>query len=146
VSVDTSAHTKGRFGGGGGGGDERITSSFSILDPGSGDIKKRLELPYPNSSGVLTTGGGLAVTALVDGTIIAFDDQTLDVLWRFNAGTAFNAPPMTFAVNGRQYVAIASGACCVRPAGNVTNTLSRIRRTPELRDQSNATMLFVFGL
>ncbi len=146
VSVDTSAHTKGRFGGGAGGGNERITSSFSILDPGSGEIKKRVELPYPNSSGALTTAGGIVVTALVDGTIIAFDDQTLDVLWRINVGTAFNAPPMTFAVNGRQYIAIASGACCVRPAGNVTNTLSRIRRTPELRDQSNATMLFVFGL
>jgi hypothetical protein len=76
VSVDTSAHIKGSFGGGAGGGSERITSSFTILDPGSGEIKKRVELPYPNSSGVLSTAGGIVVTALLDGSIIAFDDQT----------------------------------------------------------------------
>lgn len=80
VSVDTTAHIKGRFGGGAGGGSERITSSFTILDPGSGDIRRRVELPYPNASGVLSTAGGIVVTALLDGSIIAFDDQTLDVL------------------------------------------------------------------
>jgi alcohol dehydrogenase (cytochrome c) len=146
VSVDTRAHTKGNFGGGAGGGNERITSSFSILDPGSGDIKKRVELPYANSSGVLTTAGGIAVTALLDGSIIAFDDQTLDVLWRINVGSGINAPPMTYSVNGRQYIAISSGACCVRPNGRVANSLSRISRTPELRSMSQATVLYVFGL
>ena len=57
-----------------GGGNERITSSFTILDPGSGEIKKRVELPYPNSSGVLSTAGGIVITALLDGSIMAFDD------------------------------------------------------------------------
>jgi alcohol dehydrogenase (cytochrome c) len=146
ISVDTSAHVKGRFGGGGGGGDERITSSFSILDPASGEIKKRVELPYPNSSGVLSTAGGLAVTGLIDGSIIAFDDQTLDVLWQINVGSGINAPPMTYAVNGKQYIAVASGLCCVRPSGQISNTLSRIAKTPELRGMSQATVLYVFGL
>jgi alcohol dehydrogenase (cytochrome c) len=146
VSVDTSAHVKGRFGGGGGGGDERITSSFTILDPGSGEIRKRVELPYPNSSGVLSTAGGLVVTALLDGSVIAFDDQTLDVLWRINLGSGVNAPPMTYAVNGKQYIAIASGACCVRPSGQISNSKARIARTPELREMSQATVLYVFGL
>ena len=114
MTVDTSAHTKGKFGGGAGGGNERITSSFTILDPGSGEIKKRVELPYPNSSGVLSTGGGIVVTALLDGSVIAFDDETLDVLWWINLGSGFNAPPMTYSVNGKQYIAVASGPCCVR--------------------------------
>ena len=146
VSVDTSAHVKGRFGGGGGGGDERITSSFSILDPSSGEIKKRVDLPYPNSSGVLSTAGGLAVTGLIDGSIIAFDDQTLDVLWQINVGSGINAPPMTYAVNGKQYIAVASGLCCVRPSGQIANTKSRVAKTPELREMSQATVLYVFGL
>jgi alcohol dehydrogenase (cytochrome c) len=146
VSVDTSAHVKGKFGGGGGGGDERITSSFTILDPGSGEIKKRVELPYPNSSGVLATAGGIVVTALLDGSIMAFDDRTLDLLWHINVGSAFNAPPMTYSVNGKQYIAIASGPCCVRPSGQIANSKSRISRTPELRDMSQATVLYVFGL
>jgi alcohol dehydrogenase (cytochrome c) len=77
------------------------------------------------------------VTGLIDGSIIAFDDQTLDVLWQINVGSGINAPPMTYAVNGRQYIAVASGLCCVRPSGQVANTKSRVARTPEFRRNPN---------
>jgi alcohol dehydrogenase (cytochrome c) len=117
----------------------RWWSSFTILDPGSGEIKKRIELPYPNSSGVLSTAGGIVVTALLDGSVIAFDDETLDVLWRINLGSGFNAPPMTYSVNGKQYIAVPSDPCCVRPSGQNANSRSRIASTPELRDMSQAT-------
>jgi len=76
--------------------------------------------------------------ALLDGTIAAYDETTLDELWKVNMGAGFTAPPMTFEVNGRQYVAIASGASAVARA-KLINTL-------ELRDQRQATILFVFGL
>ena len=66
------------------------------------------------------------------------DDQTLDELWKVNVGTGFVAPPMTFAVIDRQYIAIASG---INPVGR-----AKLARSPEMRDRSNATMLFVFGL
>ena len=95
---------------------------------------------------MLSTAGGLAVTGLIDGSIMAFDDQTLDVLWQVNVGSGINAPPMTYAVNGKQYIAVASGLCCVRPSGQIANTKSRIAKTPELRDMSQATVLYVFGL
>ena len=98
----------------------------------------RMDLPYPNSAGVLTTAGGIVVTALLDGTIIAYDDQTLDELWRINVGTGFNAPPMTYAVDGKQYIAIASGLGPVAKA--------KLARSPERKFQGNATMLYVFGL
>jgi alcohol dehydrogenase (cytochrome c) len=146
VTVDTSAHVKGRFGGGGPSPDGTVTSSVTILDPASGDIKKRLDFPYPNSSGTLTTAGGLVFTGLLDGTIVALDDQTLEEVWRFSVGTGFNVPPMTYAVNGKQYIAVSSGVCCSRPSGQISNSLATIRRHPELRDQSNATVLYVFGL
>ena len=45
------------------------------------------------------------------GTILAYDDWTPDELWRINVGSGFNAPPMTYAANGKQYIAIASGLC-----------------------------------
>jgi hypothetical protein len=35
----------------------------------------------------------LAGTAMIDGTILAFDDQTLGELWRIKIGSGFNAPP-----------------------------------------------------
>ena len=72
-------------------------------------------MPYANSAGVLSTAGGIVVTALIDGTVLAYDDQTLDELWRINVGSGFNAPPITYAVNGKQYIAIASGLCCAGP-------------------------------
>jgi alcohol dehydrogenase (cytochrome c) len=146
VTVDASAHIKGKFNGGAPGADGTITSSITMLDPVSGEIKKRAEFPYPNSSGTLTTAGGLVFTGLLDGTIVALDDQTLDEVWRFNVGTGFNAAPMTYAVDGKQYIAAASGVCCVRPSGQISNSLSGVKRNPELQNQSNATVLYVFGL
>jgi alcohol dehydrogenase (cytochrome c) len=146
VTVDASAHVKGKFNGGAPGADGTITSSITMLDPVSGEIKKRVEFPYPNSSGTLTTAGGLVFTGLLDGTVVALDDQTLDELWRFNVGTGFNAAPMTYAVNGKQYLAVSSGVCCVRPSGQISNSLSGVKRNPELQNQSNATVLYVFGL
>src|SRR5262249_46845429 len=138
VTPDYTAHVPGKFAGGTTVNSERPTSSVVMVDPASGEIKGRKELPYPNFAGALSTAGGIVMTALLDGTILAFDDQTMEELWRVNVGTGFNAPPMTYAVDGRQYVAIASGLW-----RNARNKLSRV---PELRNQSNATMIFVFGL
>jgi alcohol dehydrogenase (cytochrome c) len=147
VTPDATAHVKGKFFGGAIGDGGRVAGGLIALDPGSGEIKKRVELPYPNSAGALTTAGGLVVTALIDGTVLAYDDQTLDELWRINVGSGFNAPPMTYAVNGKQYIAIASGLCCAGPgAAPPRNTRGRVNRTPELRNQGNATVVWVFGL
>jgi alcohol dehydrogenase (cytochrome c) len=109
-----------------------------MVDPATGQPKLRKELPYPNSAGALTTAGGVVVTALLDGTILAFDDATLEELWRINVGTGFNAPPMTYSVGGKQYIAIASGLW--------SNARNKLSRSPEMRNFSNATMIFVFGL
>jgi alcohol dehydrogenase (cytochrome c) len=147
VTPDVTAHVKGKFFGGAIGDGGRVTGGLVVVDPGSGEVKKRVELPYPNSSGALATAGGIVVTAMIDGTILAYDDQTLDELWRINVGSGFNAPPMTYAVNGRQYIAIASGLCCAGPgAAGPRNTRGRVARTPELRMQGNATVVWVFAL
>jgi hypothetical protein len=53
---------------------------------------------------------------------------------------------MTYAVGGKQYIAVSSGVCCVRPSGQISNSLATVRRNPELKNQSNATVLYVFGL
>ena len=76
--------------------------------------------------------------ALLDGTVAAYDDTTLDQLWKINMGSGFSAPPMTFEVNGKQYVAIVSGPSAAAK--------SRLVNTPELQEQRNATVLYVFGL
>ena len=111
VTIDTSAHVRGRITGGAVGDGGRITGALLAIDPGSGAVRKRVDMPYPNSAGVLSTAGGIVVTAMIDGTILAYDDRSFEELWRINVGSGFNAPPITYAVNGRQYIAIASGLC-----------------------------------
>ncbi|HEY5064089.1 MAG TPA: hypothetical protein VIJ04_04550 [Xanthobacteraceae bacterium] len=117
---------------------ERNTSDIIAADPLTGDIRVTQHIPYPNNAGILATAGGIIFTGFTDGTFAAYDDTTLKQLWKINVGSGFDAPPMTFAVNGKQYVAILSG-------------LSKIAQrrhdfTPELKYQRNQTMLFVFGL
>jgi alcohol dehydrogenase (cytochrome c) len=138
ITPDHSAHVKGKFAGGTYVNPERLTSSIVVVDPTTGEQKARKDMPYPNSAGVLSTAGGILVTALLDGTIVALDDQTLEELWKINVGTGFVAPPMTYAVDGKQYIAIASGLNPVARA--------KLARSPEMKNQSNATMLFVFAL
>jgi alcohol dehydrogenase (cytochrome c) len=117
---------------------ERYESNLTAADPVTGEIKKTVHLRYPNSSGTLATAGGLVFLALADGTVAAYDDITLDELWKINLGSGFSAPPMTFEVNGRQYLAIT--------AGQGASARNRLVNTPELRDQRNATVLYVFSL
>ena len=116
----------------------RIESEVVAADPLSGEVKRRLHSTYQNNSGVLSTAGGVIFTGYTNGTFAAFDDITLEELWKINVGTGFAAPPMTFEANGRQYVAILAG---LSRAARSRNNL-----TPELRDMRSQTMLFVFGL
>jgi alcohol dehydrogenase (cytochrome c) len=118
--------------------EERYESNLTAVDPVTGEVKKNLHLPYPNYSGTLATGGGLVFVGLLDGTVAAYDDTTLEELWKVNMGSGFSAPPMTFSVNGKQYLAIA--------AGPSSAARSKLVNTPELKEQRNATVLYVFSL
>ncbi len=139
VTIDREKHTKERgWNGGLSQTADRWESNLTAADPLTGEIKKTVHLRYPNYSGTLATGGGLVFNALLDGTVAAYDDTTLDELWKINVGSGFSAPPMTFAVNGKQYVAIVSGPS--------PGSRSRLVNTPELKEQRNALVLYVFGL
>jgi alcohol dehydrogenase (cytochrome c) len=116
----------------------RLLKSRSQLRHGSAEKRELLRVPYPNNSGALTTAGGLVFTGFTDGSLMAYDDTSMEELWKINVGTGFQAPPMTFEVNGKQYVAILSGLSAI--------SKGRHAFTPELREMRNQTMLFVFGL
>jgi alcohol dehydrogenase (cytochrome c) len=118
--------------------DGRYESTLTAVDPVTQEIKKNVRLPYPNYSGALSTAGGLVFVALLDGTVAAFDDATLEQLWSINLGSGFGAPPMTFEVGGKQYLAIASGPS--------PTSRTKLLATLELKDQHSATVLYVFAL
>jgi PQQ-dependent dehydrogenase (methanol/ethanol family) len=62
-----------------------------------------------NYSGVLSTAGGLVFYGETGGGFAAVDAKTGKTLWVFKATEPWKASPMTYMMNGRQYVAIASG-------------------------------------
>jgi alcohol dehydrogenase (cytochrome c) len=139
VSIDREKHNAQRgWNGGLSQTDERFESNLTAVDPLTGEIKKSVHLRYPNYSGTLATAGGLVFLGLLDGTVAAYDDATLDELWKVNIGTGFCAPPMTFEVNGKQYLAIASGLSAPARA--------KLVNTPELKEIRNSTVLYVFAL
>src|SRR5258707_150779 len=139
VTIDTAKHSKDTgWNGGAYKTADRYESNLTAIDPVTGEIKKTVHLQYPNYSGTVSTGGGLVFLGLTDGTVAAFDDTTLEALSEINVGSGFSAPPMTFEVGGKQYVAIASGPSASAKA--------KLVNTPELKDQRQATVLYVFGL
>jgi len=139
VTIDREKHNKERgWNGGSYTTDERLESNLTAVDPTTGEIKKNVHLRYPNYSGTLATAGGLVFLALLDGTVAAFDDTTLDEMWKINLGSGFSAPPMTFETGGKQYIAVVSGPS--------PSAKSRLVNTPELKEQRNATVLYVFGM
>jgi PQQ-dependent dehydrogenase (methanol/ethanol family) len=63
-----------------------------------------------NYSGVLSTAGGLVFFGETGGGFAAVDARTGNTLWTFHANEPWKASPMTYMMNGKQYVAIASGS------------------------------------
>jgi alcohol dehydrogenase (cytochrome c) len=86
----------------------QITGSVTAIDVTTGKIAGKMETPFPNLGGILATPD-LVFTGQPSGEVMALDAKSLQKLWEFNTGGGVNAPPMTFTVDGKQYVAILVG-------------------------------------
>jgi quinohemoprotein ethanol dehydrogenase len=86
-----------------------ILNTITALDSRTNKIAWQHELPGDRSYGVVSTAGGVLFKGQVDGNIVAYDAKTGDELWKFQTGWGISAPPMTYSVDGVQYVAVASG-------------------------------------
>ena len=84
-------------------------ASLQAWDPVAN--KRVWEIPQDHfwSGGTLTTAGNLVFQGRVDGRLLAYDARTGDVLWTFDAGLGISAPPITYKIGGRQYVALLVG-------------------------------------
>jgi alcohol dehydrogenase (cytochrome c) len=83
---------------------------LKAIDPATGQVKWKFEHTSPTWSGVLSTAGGLVFTGDAEGNFIAMDAAAGKPLWHFQMGGAVYAAPMAFAVDGKEYVAIAAGS------------------------------------
>ena len=78
------------------------------LDPTSGELRWEYEMTGPATTwaGTMSTAGGLVFSGDDDGNLVAFDAKTGENLWHFNMGHTLAASPISFSVEGRQYVTI----------------------------------------
>ena len=79
------------------------------IDPATSQVKWELKHLSPSWSGVLSTAGGLVFTGDAEGNFMALDAASGKILWHFQCGASVYASPMSYAMDGRQYVAIAAG-------------------------------------
>jgi outer membrane protein assembly factor BamB len=69
----------------------------------------RVAHPDPKSGGTLSTAGNLVFQGRADGKLLAYRATDGHVLWEFDAGVGIAAPPITYAVGGRQFIAVLAG-------------------------------------
>src|SRR3989454_8213040 len=84
--------------------------ALRALDPDTGKIKWEWKHPSPTWSGVLSTAGGIVFTGDAEGNFIALDAASGKALWHFQCGASIYSSPMTYAIDGKQYVAVAAGS------------------------------------
>lgn len=74
-----------------------------------GKIKWQVKTNEPLIGGVLATAGNVLFVGEGNGSFNAFDSRSGSRLWQFNCGAGVNAPPVTYEVDGKQYVTVAAG-------------------------------------
>jgi alcohol dehydrogenase (cytochrome c) len=79
------------------------------LEATTGDIRWNFPLHTGSSAtGVLATAGGVVVAASADGNLILLDSRNGRYLWHYQTGAAIKSGPISYSVDGRQYIAVAA--------------------------------------
>ncbi len=115
--------------------------AISAFDPLTGKKMWSYDSKYPNNSSLLATAGDLIFGGSPEGYTFALDARTGEKLWSFNTGSRIASPPVSFSVNGKQYIAITSG-------GGVVAEGFTLQLWPEARSDFApvSSNLFVFAL
>jgi len=115
--------------------------NISAFDPLTGNKQWTFATKYVNQSSLLATAGDLIFGGDLEGEAFALDARTGKKIWAFNTGARIDAPPVSYSVNGRQFVAIATGG-----GGVIDGQVPTL--WPEAKDRipQAAATLFVFAL
>jgi alcohol dehydrogenase (cytochrome c) len=105
----------------------------------TGEIAWEVKTRTPMASGTMTTAGGLVFSGDAEGNFTAFDANEGLRLWSYQTGSGIRGAPITFRLDGRQYVAVAAGMSGA--VGGFTGA-----GAPWMRDFRGGGTLFVFAL
>ena len=83
---------------------------LKAFNPLTGETKWSVPIPHYWNGGVLATAGGLVFQGDALGMFSAYDKETGERLWEFNTYTSMLAPPITFEIDGEQYVSVLTGS------------------------------------
>ena len=89
--------------------DELSPGMLQAWDPVSQQAAWVVEQAHPWNAGTLTTAGNLVFQGRYDGEFLAYDATTGEEVWSYNMGLGISAPPVTYKLNGTQYIALLVG-------------------------------------
>ena len=84
-------------------------SAVRAISPQTAERVWEYEVKARSTAGVLSTAGDLVFSGTIDGFFFALDAETGEELWHINVGSRVHAAPMSYMVDGTQYVAVAAG-------------------------------------
>ena len=119
--------------------DGEASGALKAINAASGKIEWEVKTRSPMVAGVLATAGGLVFTGDAEGFLTAYDAQSGDDLWTFQCGSGHHASPITYTLDGKQYIAVCAGW------GGWTAGFAGAG-APWLRDGRRGNTLFVFAL
>ena len=88
---------------------EEQWGNVSAVDYNTGKVRWKVKTQQPMIGGIMATAGGVVYTGEGNGLFKGYDSATGNLLWKFQAGAGVNAPPVSYTVNGKQYIAVAAG-------------------------------------
>ncbi len=89
--------------------EDNVYSTLQAWDPVRQELAWEVPLPGIYSPGTVTTAGNLVFQGRLDGTFAAYRADTGEELWTHDMGLGISAPPISYAVDGKQYVALLVG-------------------------------------
>src|SRR5436190_1827467 len=88
---------------------EKQWGRLSAVNIDTGKVAWKYDTEQPLIGGALATAGGVVFFGEGNGLFKALDATTGNLLWQYQAGAGVNAPPVSYMVRGKQYVAVAAG-------------------------------------
>jgi alcohol dehydrogenase (cytochrome c) len=119
--------------------DRPAEGRLDARDPLTGKLKWSVNYAIPGLGGVLTTGGGLVFNGDPFGYVRAYDAEDGKELWQFQTGSGIRAGIISYAVNGKQYIAVPSGWGSLAP-GFMASAF------PKIKDLTGGAAMVVFAL